>query len=91
MFNSSTTYARSIVFLVIVTGSIIITNFVVIDVPIYYNEILRRPLIQKMKFFLSTFHEVIKYPTEEGIREIMGDQVKARSLYNATMKEVVPK
>lgn len=44
-----------------------------------------------MRVVSSTYHHVIKYPIKEGIKEIRGDQEKAISCYNDTMKDVVLK
>lgn len=40
-----------------------------------------------MRVVPSTYHQVIKYPTEGGVMEIQGDQEKACSCYKVTMKQ----
>lgn len=73
-FSSRTTYAiRTVVLLVMVTVSIIITNFVVINVITHYNVILGRPWIHRMKAIPSTFPQAIKYPTKDGKRDMRVD------------------
>lgn len=73
-FKSSTTNSIGIVVkLVMVIRSIVMTNFIVIDVLFHYNAIIGRPRIHKIRVVLSTYHKVIKYQIEEGIREIIDD------------------
>lgn len=56
-FSSNTTYAvGAVVLQVMVIGSIIMKNFVVIDITAYYNPILERSCINKMKAIPSTYH-----------------------------------
>lgn len=73
-FKNSTTNSIGIVVKpVMVIRSIVIANFIVIDVLFHYNAILGRPMIHKIRVVLSTYHKVIKYQIEEGIREIRDD------------------
>lgn len=56
-FNSSITYAiRTMVLPIMLGGFIVMTNFVVIDVPRYYNAILSTLWIHKIKAVPSTFN-----------------------------------
>lgn len=41
-----------------------------------------------MRVVPSTYHQVITYPTQEGIMEINEDQEKPWSCYNAIIKQV---
>lgn len=82
-FNGNITYVIGILVLpVMVRGSIVIINFVVIDVLTHYDAILRRPWVYKIRAIPSTIYQVNKYHTKKGIREIKGDQKKAKSCYN---------
>lgn len=56
-----------------VTRSIFMTKFMVIDVPTHYNTILGRSWIQKVKVIILIFYQVIQYPTKKGIKEIRGN------------------
>lgn len=50
----STTYVvGTVVLTIMVTNSIVITNFVVIDVSTHYNPILERPWIRKMSLSIK--------------------------------------
>lgn len=69
-FNTSTMYIVGImVLLVMVIDFIIMRTFVVINVSTHYKTILGRPWIHKMKVVPSTYHKVIKYPTNEGVKK----------------------
>lgn len=56
------------------------------DCPSAYNAILRRPMLNQMKVVTSTYHLLLHFLTEEGVREVMGDQVVARECYVALLK-----
>lgn len=63
------------------------TRFLVVDSPTSaYNVILGRPWIHEMEAVPSTFHQVLKFPTKWGVKEIRGDQKDARACYQTTMK-----
>ena len=47
-------------------------KFAVLDNPSTYNIILGRPWIHKMRAVPSTFHQVIKFPTKWGVKEVKG-------------------
>ena len=51
-----------------------------------YNGILRRPTLKSWKAATSTYHLMIKFPTEYGIRELREDQVAARECYIAMLE-----
>ncbi|KAL5560386.1 hypothetical protein UlMin_036597 [Ulmus minor] len=61
-------------------------NFTVLDSPSAYNMILGRPWIHKMRAVPSTFHQVIRFPTKWGIKEIRGEQSISRECYRNTLR-----
>ncbi|XP_021726853.1 uncharacterized protein LOC110693998 [Chenopodium quinoa] len=61
-------------------------KFLVIDTLSSYNMILSRPWIHEMKAIPSTYHQVIKFPTRWGIREIKGDPKEAKECYKIALK-----
>uniref|UniRef100_A0A803P9J5 Uncharacterized protein n=1 Tax=Cannabis sativa TaxID=3483 RepID=A0A803P9J5_CANSA len=63
------------------------TKFIVVEFPSSYNAILGRPWIHEMKVVPSTYHQVIKFPTPWGIKQILGAQREARECYQSTLKE----
>ncbi|XP_070019738.1 uncharacterized protein [Nicotiana sylvestris] len=56
------------------------TMFEVVDGNMDYNVILERPWIHEMKVVPSTYHQLLKFPTPEGIKYIRGDQPVAREM-----------
>ena len=61
-------------------------TFLVVDCSSAYNGILRRPTLNSWKAATSTYHLMIKFPTEYGIGELRGDQVAARKCYIAMLE-----
>ena len=55
-------------------------TFLVVDCSSAYNGILEQPMLNSWKAATSTYHLMIKFPTEYGIRELRGDQVAAASV-----------
>ena len=80
----------------VVTLSIIVGNypqqiaknvtFLVVDCSFAYNAILGRPTLNSWKAVTSTYHLMIKFPTDYGVGELRGDQVAARECYIAMME-----
>ena len=57
----------------------------VVDCPSSYNVIIGRPILNKWKAATSTYCLKVKFPTDEGIGEVKGDQVLARECYQAVL------
>ncbi|XP_062088680.1 uncharacterized protein LOC133795242 [Humulus lupulus] len=62
------------------------TRFLVVDSPSAYNVILGRPWIHEMEAVPSTYHQVLRFPTKWGVKEIKGQQKDSRACYQTTMK-----
>ena len=60
-------------------------DFLVVDYPSSYNVIIGRPTLNKWKSATSTYCLKVKFPTENGIGEVRGDQVLARECYQAML------
>ena len=60
-------------------------DFLIVDYPLTYNVILRRPALNRLRAVMSTYHLTVKFPTTYGVEEIRGDQVLARECYQATL------
>ena len=58
-------------------------DFLVVDCPLAYNAIIGRPTLNWLWVVTSTYHLLIKFPTEHGIGEVRGDQIAARE-FNLT-------
>ena len=57
-----------------------------VDCSSTYNAILGRPTLNSWKAITSTYHLIIKFPTDYGVRELRGNQVTARECYIAMME-----
>jgi len=60
-------------------------DFLVVDCPLFYNVIIRRPTLNRWKSATSTYCLKVKFPTENGVGEVKGDQVLARECYQAVL------
>ncbi|XP_010430681.1 PREDICTED: uncharacterized protein LOC104714911 [Camelina sativa] len=62
------------------------TKFLVVDCASAYNAIMGRPWVHDMGAIPSTLHQIIKFPTPWGVKEIAGEQESSRSCYQTTLK-----
>ncbi|XP_009587219.1 uncharacterized protein [Nicotiana tomentosiformis] len=72
--NLSVITKGEIILTIFIEGVVKDTKFQVVDADMAYNIILGRPWIHDMDVVLSTLHQVIKFPSQWGIRQIRGDQ-----------------
>ena len=56
-------------------------SFLVIDCSSAYNAILGQPTLNSWKAITSTYHLMIKFPTEYSVVEVRGDQVATCECY----------
>lgn len=63
-----------------------VIDFLVVDCPSTYNEILERPTLIRLKAITSMYHLLIRFPMEKGIGEVKGNQVASRECYMASLK-----
>ena len=61
-------------------------TFLVVDYSSAYNAILRRPTLNSWKAVTSTYHLMIKFPTDYSMGELQGNQVAACECYVAMME-----
>ena len=61
-------------------------TFLVVNYSSAYNAILERPTLNSWKAVTSTYHLMIKFPTEYRGGELRGNQVAARECYVAMME-----
>ncbi|PON80772.1 hypothetical protein PanWU01x14_003280 [Parasponia andersonii] len=54
-----------------------IVDFQVVDQRLAYNTIISRPILNKLSTVVSTYHLILKFPIEEGVEVIEGDQTLA--------------
>ena len=57
------------------------TLFYVIEGDMKYNALLGRPWIHSMRAVPSTLHQMLKFPTLEGVKTIRGEQPAAKEMF----------
>ena len=60
-------------------------DFLVVDCPSSYNVIIGRPTLNKWKAATFTYCLKVKFPTDNEVGEVKGDQVLARECYQAVL------
>ena len=60
-------------------------DFLVVDCLSSYNVIIGRPTLNRWKAATSTYCLKVKFPTENGVGEVKGDQVLDRECYQAML------
>jgi hypothetical protein len=66
----------------------IIVKFLIVDKVSAYNAIIGRTALNDLKAVTSTPHLSMKFPTEEGVGVVKGDQKEARRCYNLSLKDI---
>ena len=61
-------------------------TFLVVDCSSAYNVILGQPILNSWKAVTSTYHLMIKFPTNYRVGELQGNQVAACECYVAMME-----
>ncbi|XP_075633666.1 uncharacterized protein LOC142606156 [Castanea sativa] len=82
-FSGDRVYPKGIVTLTVTVGTYLrqLTrqlDFLVVDCPSSYNVIIGRPTLNRWKLATSTYCLKVKFPTENDVGEVKGDQVLAR-------------
>ena len=83
-FNGDRIYPRSIVTLTVTVGTQLrqLTHqldFLVVDCPSSYNVIIGRPTLNRWKAATSTYCLKVKFPIDNGVGEVRGDQILAKN------------
>ncbi|XP_058106284.1 uncharacterized protein LOC131249491 [Magnolia sinica] len=65
----------------------LMVDFLIINVPSVHNIILRRPSLNAMRAVISTYHLMMKFPTEGGTGYLRGDQHESRRCYAIVVKK----
>ncbi|XP_060210560.1 uncharacterized protein LOC132637497 [Lycium barbarum] len=74
-----------------IDGTIQQTVFYVIEGDMKYNALLGRPCIHSMRAVPSTLHQLLKFPTPEGIKTIRAEQPAAREMFAVEKAHLFPK
>ena len=62
-------------------------KFLIVDAPSAYNMLLGRRSLYAIRAVHSAYHMVIKFPTENGVGMVRGDQQVAKECYVVSMKQ----
>ncbi|XP_009388053.2 uncharacterized protein LOC103974878 [Musa acuminata AAA Group] len=62
-------------------SKMVMTTFLVVDLPTAYNAILGRPTLNKVRVIVSTYYQTIKFPTRAGVGEVTGSPRESRRCY----------
>ena len=89
-FSGDRVYPRGIVTLTVTVGTYPAQltcqlDFLVVDCPSSYNVIIGQPTLNKWKAATSTYCLKVKFPTDNGVGEVKGDQVLARECYQVVL------
>ena len=89
-FSGDSVYPKGIVTLMVTVGTYPkqLTrqlDFLVVDCPLSYNVIVGRPTLNKWKSATSIYCLKVKFPTENSVGEVRGDQVLVRECYQAVL------
>ena len=68
-----------------------VVKFLIVDASLAYNMLLGKPSLNALSVVPSAYHMVIKFPTENGVGMVRGDQRVARECYSASIKQKVVK
>ena len=84
-FSGDRVYLKGIVTLTVTVGTYPAQltrqlDFLVVDCPSSYNVIIGQPTLNKWKAATSTYCLKVKFPTDNGVGEVKGDQVLAGSV-----------
>ena len=85
-FNGDMVYPKGIMTLTITMGThprqlTRQLDFLVKDYPSSYNVIIGRPTLNRWKAATSTYCLKVKFPTDNEVGEVKGDQILARECY----------
>ena len=88
-FNDTITQSLGDITLPVVTGPVTkMIKFVVADFNSSYNVILGRGWIHEMKAVPSTYHQVIRFPTDKGLYELRGNQAASQKCMEIATRNV---
>ncbi len=69
----------------------IMVKFLLVNRPSTYNAILGRMALNVLRAVTSTSHLNMKFPIEQRVGEMKGDQLVARQCYNIKLKDAIEK
>ena len=73
----------------VIKGKKVMVNFIVVNAFSPYTAILARPWIHTMGVVLSTLHVKVKFPTEQRVVVVKGDQKAIRQCLVAVINHEI--
>ncbi|XP_059658516.1 uncharacterized protein LOC132304821 [Cornus florida] len=91
-FTGDKFYPLGAVILPITAGTspkqvMVMVDFLAVDCPSAYNVILGRTTLNSMRAITSTYHLLMRFPTEQGVSKLRGDLTTAKECYVASLRE----
>ncbi|XP_052203091.1 uncharacterized protein LOC127808561 [Diospyros lotus] len=85
-FDGEAVYSKGIIQLPLTVGkgsrtSRVMLDILVADVPSAYNMILGRSSLNALRAIPSTYHMMMKFPTDSGVGKVQGDLRSTRECY----------
>lgn len=62
-------------------------DFLVVKVQSTYNDILERPSLRMSQTMIFIYHRIVKFPTDQGMGELSGDQSTTKKYYFNNLKD----
>lgn len=56
----------------------VMTRFIVVDIPLAYNMIIGRPILNRLKVMISTYQMMKKFLIKINVREMRSDSKESR-------------
>ncbi|RRT31512.1 hypothetical protein B296_00053146, partial [Ensete ventricosum] len=56
----------------------LMVSFMVVKLPSAYNAIIGRPTLNRLRAVVSTYHQILKFPTRAGVDEVRSDPRESR-------------
>ena len=66
--------------------SCVMADFLIINQPLVFNVVLRRPSLRELRVITSIHHLLMKFPKPRGVVEVKGDRQESRQWYHQAVK-----
>ena len=89
-FSGDRVYPKGIVTLTVTMGAqpkqlTCQLDFLVVDCPSSYNVIIGKPTLNRWKAATSTYYLKVKFPMDNEVSEVRGDQILTRECYQTVL------
>uniref|UniRef100_A0A2N9GG66 RNase H type-1 domain-containing protein n=1 Tax=Fagus sylvatica TaxID=28930 RepID=A0A2N9GG66_FAGSY len=92
-FTGTSVYPPGVIFLQIIAGTYPRqatkrVEFLVADCPSAYNVIIKCPTLNRLRAVTLTYHLLVRFPIENEVGEMKGDQAMARECYLTSVTQI---